>query len=1523
MAGWNAEAVQPLACLGSACWFATVRLGTGQPAPNRAVPVKMLLSGFEALGKFLVPRVAAEAWGRLRRWWHLRGTLALAVRSASKAYPSHADLLNKFAVTAALRREADALARPGDGADRRRLAQALRTASSRGLEPGDAEALAAHLLASVTQRMRSDAGVVGQETLRRVEKLAILSDPTPTVAEAIALVRAAARADFTAFRNASLAFGGARVELPLRKVEDEKGRGPLVSLEAAAEDLSGLSVLEGGPGSGKTTTLVQLGDVICDRRPDAAAVLASAPEWAVSSARDDLLAHCASKDAFVERGATAHHLQSLARDGRLVILLDGWNEVPPASSAGLMISLGKLRREFPSLRLLVASRSATWPAKADAVLRIERLTEPLRDDIVERTVLPDDDLRKEVLHRDAALDEITRTPLYLAAFLSAPADAAPVRGELLQHLISKHEHPTGELPFRQLVGAFRPHYLQALALAAVEAGSTVLPQEDARRAVSGAARALAAEGQIGSTPEPEEVLTALTAQHLLIRSSEQAGSNYSFPHQEFRDWYASFAVEKHLLAGSPLPLSSPLADIVDTPTYEGALLFAAERLSRDRGRGAAAVSKLIVGTLRIDPMLGAAILRRSDPLVWEGAAEAVLNLAQCWHRFNQVDRGFGFMLATGREEFCEEVWRFAASPDQQIRLKALRAAPQFALVPSTFGDNLLTRARALSDGSLRDLVVSLVMDGSSTGQRAAVEIVQGSVSAELRAEVALSLAWRRSRRLLTTLAVSFTDEDWDACAPHTWLTPADFPEELGTKLVQAKIRLSQNEPRPVRRVAALLDLVALQRAPMRPVLEEIEAFTFDPSAEGGFPIIEAAARLDAGGVGEVLRRRLARGLPVGRWAAPLTIGPASDAERDALLERLVAGKLLSQEERRAAARLLADEQVAALFDRLLMAWSTGDVRNDAWRARVRAIEDAVSALPTAAVARVLARRAPSAWEHAAPLVRPLTRIFSPERSGGLDAGSMPEASPDECAAVLAVAEHWAASLLASDDGREVDGAQLAGLVGSLRLARGVDLIVHLLHHDLDRWRRARMEPRVPGQPIRSWGPPVGNYRLALAAIGGEAAASAAMILLDDPDFCVEAAEVLRACARERQLSSVPLNWIDFAAAAERQQASQVLMESPHPYAAPILRRIDAVDVEGGGERAVARAVDLAAVAAGLPCGARASDVLAVLAIPHGRGGSSYARVRGFASLVMQGHVLPGERLAGLCEEAAKTWQEQQWGDRLQRFHLVDQWLSLLAFSDTPLKVLPILFELGGHISPWMLRQTVEALGRNPQAAAGSALVALGEALPGLATRDDGWLRAVALHWRSLPAASALLRAVTGPAAIQSAWLWRGESDPLLSAVADATAAHDTLRDQLLSMARAGNEKAASLLCSVAAIKRDDELWWAGVLDALPHGDVTGLQSYFVHFAEACCTDHRPVSWSPNAYDVVPRSAAALRRRLFAKACNPADPARSASALMLSHIDFLRDEHGTPEFGEKRHPDVSLGVAWPFEAEPTQHQAIRL
>lgn len=1469
-----------------------------------------------------MPRFVGEALANLKaavvRRWRRRHAVARAVEAAAKAFPAHAALVRGPPCRAALRAEAAAIAGPDLGGDRRRLAQHLRTVSPRGLEPADADALAGCLLAELEKLLRGDATTLARESFRRIERLAGLAEPDPPVEMAGQAGREAGRADLVAFRNTAVAFRGPRVAIPLRRIEDKEGRGPLVELDAVADGLRSLSVLEGGPGSGKTTTLLELAEVVAERRPGTVALLVRAPEWANSSAAADLLAHCAGKAALIERGVTANHLRSLARGGRLVVLLDGWNEAPPAVLDGLRGALEILRREFPHVALLLAARPAAGPVDPEVVFKLEPLTERLRDNVVARACPAVDDPRREAVRGDPALDEITRTPLYLAAFLSAPPGAAPLRGELLRNLLKDHERREEEWAFRGVLGDAHERYLEALAFSAVQAGSTVLRQNDARRTVAEAARNLQAEGQIGTAPHPEEVLRALAARHLLIRSAEMAQVGYSFPHQEFRDWYASFVVERLLRSGPPASKPWRAADLFDEPAFEGALLFAAERMSRDDERGVAAASDLATAALGIAPMFAAAILRRSAPGAWEGAAARVVAFARRWHHEGEVDRAFGFMLATGREEFSEEVWRFAASDDRQVRLSALRASHRARLVPESFGPDLGARALALPGDAQEDLLASLVHDGSPAAWEAAVSVARSSSFQEARLAVAEALVFRGARRLLAWLARSFAKADWDACAARSIFEPSDFPEDLAAELTRAKARRAETEPRGVGRAAALLDLVGLGEGAMGPVLDELESPAFDPSDANGLRVIEAAAKLHPVGVGESMRRRLATGLPVGRWGARFAAGPASQGERAALLERLASGDLQSGPERRAAARLLDSREVEELVARLLAAWASDVPRDDVWRDHVRALEGALGAAPASAVAGILGRYAELPWAIAVKLLRPLGEVFCAGADREIDGGH-PTAAAGERAAVLAVAERWAAAALLHGERGEVEGAELAELVGRLELEDGVGLILRLLRGDLERWHRARLAPRVPGRPVQG-GPPLVNYRRALAAAGGRAASSAAVALLGDPDFGVEAAEVLRALGPEHDLRAegAPADWIDFraaAAAAEAAQASAGREEPPHPNAAAILRHLDTLGYAKGDETTVARAISFAAAAAGLPCGSRAGDVAAILTLPLERG-SGYARLRGLASLVARGHSLAAGAVAPLCRSAIAAWDQSRWGDQEQRFYEVDLWLSLLAFSDDPAAVVPQLDGLGPRLSPWMLRRTIEALGRNPRGEAGNALVALGAMLPALTLDGGGWLTAIAAHWRRPAAAESLLKAVTSPAARHSpAWFWHWADDPVLSAVAQAVRAHGGLKDRLVSLARGDGTKAAELLCAVAAASRDDGDLLEDVLGILPRGEPRVLPFHFERFSEAVCTDHRPVAGFEGAYDVVSRAAPVLRRQLFAKACEADDPSRSAAALLLEHTDRLRDEHGTPEFGEPRHPDLSRGVAWPFEAAP--------
>jgi hypothetical protein len=76
----------------------------------------------------------------------------------------------------------------------------------------------------------------------------------------------------------------------------------------------------------------------------------------------------------------------------------------------------------------------------------------------------------------------------------------------------------------------------------------------------------------------------------------------------------------------------------------------------------------------------------------------------------------------------------------------------------------------------------------------------------------------------------------------------------------------------------------------------------------------------------------------------------------------------------------------------------------------------------------------------------------------------------------------------------------------------------------------------------------------------------------------------------------------------------------------------------------------------------------------------------------------------------------------------------------------------------------------------------------------------------------------------------------------------------------------------------------------------------------------PLDGVTYAYEILPASAAPLRRRLFEMVLD--DRQRDQAARrMLVRIDELRDEYGRPD-DEPRHPWLASGVTWPpMEPQP--------
>jgi hypothetical protein len=104
------------------------------------------------------------------------------------------------------------------------------------------------------------------------------------------------------------------------------------------------------PGTGKSTTLLQVVDAILTQGESVAAFV----PLGGSSQSDSVLQSVVRRHAFVEQ--REEHLKLLALSGRLVLLMDGWNDLDAASRKRATGEIRSLQGESPSLGIVVSTR---------------------------------------------------------------------------------------------------------------------------------------------------------------------------------------------------------------------------------------------------------------------------------------------------------------------------------------------------------------------------------------------------------------------------------------------------------------------------------------------------------------------------------------------------------------------------------------------------------------------------------------------------------------------------------------------------------------------------------------------------------------------------------------------------------------------------------------------------------------------------------------------------------------------------------------------------------------------------------------------------------------------------------------------------------------------------------------------------------------------------------------------------------------------------------------------------------------
>ena len=1314
-------------------------------------------------------------------------------------------------------------------------------------------------------------------------------DALPELARAA--VREAAATDLATFRRSDLwPTTDVRLTVVLDALDEPVDARGLAAGLATLGDL----VLVADPGMGKTAVVLQVAEAALARSESSPLVI-TLGDWSVG--RPGLLESVLQRRAF--RGVSDADLRAVVSQGAVILLLDGWNEMDREARRRAKVELGTLRREQPDLRVLVTTRreAVDVPVRgARAELRV--LPEGSQLDIA-RALRGDDGARMvERAWRTEGVRELVGVPLYLTTLLALP-EGAPFPS-------------TKEAALRAFVGAggkdglranslneategLHDRYLEGLAVASLRGGATVMTDGEARRVVTEAARALVAGGQLAGVPSPRQILDALVSHHVLVRLGDPAG--FAFQHHQFQEWYASLFAERLMVqaatnAGARARLRS---EVLNWRAWEEPVLFACERSGESEESGHRAFGECVVAAFDVDPMLAAEMISRSPKAVWARVRSAVLSRVAGWHAPGNVDRAVGFMLASGRDEFRDEVWPLVTHEERQVRLSALGAGTRLQV--SVLGSDLVGRLKAESPEVRRDVLEELADRSGADGLDVVAAVAGTERVPEIRAAAVGALAFEGAVRHCADALRNADHETFDLLAAQGHVG-AVGDARVDAELAAAERRVHARERWPYRRVA---DLVFGQGGADR--MSELETavaeLRIDEQERGAVALVDEAGRRFPEATARGVLRRLREGLPLPRRASALLSGGGLAVEDVGLFELALGGgehNLRAE----AAASVLGPEGVGRLIGAVFEA--KGDVEAGTV-GRAGASTDRRSMLRR----RILGTRIESLVAAAEALGLQADNGRLADLAGliaahsGLGEGDGFDAEVG--ASVGKLVRDWGERLLGSRLATREEMASIASMASRSPSPELLPILRDLLKAELASRRQYRKRASATGyargratqEAQTSW---TLQYRRAFQAIScPETTATMTDYLLDE-EFGASAAAVLAEQWRAREEPPREMGWRrwpDLRRVAEKRAAWRAHPDGSSAEGEAIF---DVIEQLLGQEPTEARrrtAVALGVAGAALPHGQRRETVDALIDAADEGNSSSL-----LMSLVLSGQVIDVERVEAGISGVLGTTDDGAYAVR-EPWQL-GAWFRLLPFTNRLSEAVEIVAGLpeGLRGERW-LEELLYAFRFTPDEAAEATLFQLAE-------RDQrlyaykAWNDAV-FGLGTLSSARSLVRLVAaGTLGAKGVDEWQ-----LAKRIGGLLERHPLLHQEVYSrLIDTSPPSGVGMLARAVAESPDEEGLWV-----LMRLEEAGTGRYVdERMIERLVTRRVYDEDVRGSYALVPEAAPELRRKLLGMVTDggPTD----AAARHLTTIDRIRDELGAPE-AEPRHPDLGSGRAWPVGA----------
>jgi hypothetical protein len=1038
------------------------------------------------------------------------------------------------------------------------------------------------------------------------------------------------------------------------------------------------------PGTGKTTTILQLARHVL-------AANSIVPLYFrlgdLAAGAEGLLTALQQRSAF--RDITHSDLVVLADRGRLLLLLDGWNELDPAARRQVRLELQRIRHDWPHVRVVATTRRQALDVPTSGPrIGIEPLSEDQQMAIAR---VQSGDAGAKIVDdawRTDGVRELIATPLYLSALLAGGSrgSSPTTKEEVLRLFVEQHEGLSehAEALHAALLGC-HGYVLNALAAELNTTGSTAMTEFDARRIVARAVNELRQQSQIAGQPEPVAVLEVLTNHHTLVRSGAGNGT-ISFQHQQFQEWFASHEVADlmHASAGGDASARVQLrAAILDQPTWEESVFFAAERVSRE-GSGPTVVAHAVRLALAIDPMLAAEMIYRSAPSVWEIVSSNVMAFVGRWHLPGTVDRAVRFMITTGRPEFAPHVWPLASSTNSQVQLPTLRIASRFR--PSVLGPDLRSKIAAIPDDTREHLLALIASESGVDGMDLATELAKADPSPKVQAEVVQYLQSRRADRHVASLLAAAHQETWTLVASRVYLGEIGN-SAIAERLKRERAKVLAAATAPTDRLRLLLDQSPSERDREANIAAIIADLNFALTDQQGSTTLFYALERARAAVLQGLRQRIEAGLELPFHAYDLLnqlevtdSGPIAAAILNVSRNRPGDDKL---------AVIAGPQTTGALIDRFLECAEAvrADRENmslydESHRLRLR-----IAATRPSSFVEAIMRRADT---DAPSRIYDLCDLIS--RQG--DANNRNSTIPVDAAvkpALIEMLRRWVDVVITSPQGKRFHLNEVSNAIGRSGFHELVPELKQLLDEELARLKKARdgyLNARSRGD-IEATSDAMTRYlqyQCAFACIGGDGVANVVVQYLEHPDFGFEAALVLKAISDKHLSVPAPDSfrhwpWLDEAASARAARTASPAPEPANTYAEPIFAAIDRLarpETDTGSQQL---AIKLSRVALAMPHRSQEALIARVMTLPQ----PLKSKRELLAAMALDGQVLDANVVTRGVEEWLEEAAHDVWQKRQNTWE-VEPWLELLPYTNRPEAVIEGLTKVKAFYTPdWAKR----------------------------------------------------------------------------------------------------------------------------------------------------------------------------------------------------------------------------------------------